>query len=84
MNHHRSHQGVVSSPTDNLVQRFPRIFHSVQLFQQAFALNEKMLYEVDMCSAEILLKYYSYALGSYWFDMLNRRIHSARLHYTIL
>jgi len=46
MNHHPALQGVVSSPTDNLVRRFPRIFYSVQLFPQAFALNMKILFRV--------------------------------------
>ena len=41
MNHHSAPQGVASSPTDNLVRRFPRIFYSVQLFLQAFALKMK-------------------------------------------
>ena len=47
MIHHPAPQGVASSPTDNLVRRFPRIFYSVQLFLQAFALNMKMLFKVN-------------------------------------
>ena len=146
MSHHPAHQGVVSSPIDNLSRRCPRIFYSDQLFSKAFALNKKSyvkwsislgIISVDndllvtswwrqfqdvghqrlitypecygkeyntewftqqsckksftnitnlspttVTNIYLAIKYDSYTLGSYCFDMVNRQIR--RLNFSIL